>query len=389
MSLYRNSILFFCLMSSVAQAGLSVRSNLELSPQYRQLEQRGMTSINEVWDVFGLFNTHLEWSEGDWFVEAKPEIRAVGSRGVLQAVPAAVSVQTTDRVLSTRRILFRERDGEAQFDFDRLNVRRSFENGDIYFGRKPLSMGVLRFFPVWNKLTLPLVFQPGPEWIENPDVIGGSYQSGRFSHRLFGSRNADNDLVLYESRFAGEGVDLQALGGYWWESPVLGMAGAYDILASTLRLEALWIGRDRKVNPHQQTQLGLGFERALSEKWTLVAESLYQSAGLVDVTNTLAPPSPFMVLNGRWYVLGNFSYQIHPLWNLRFGALAALASDVSYVALGGFEHSLTDNTSLTFKIKWPFGNKHGEFGSDRYTLPLMGYRLGASRTVLLQLQSTF
>lgn len=388
---YCLGILFVLGFCAKANAGWSFRNNVELSPQYRSLSQKGFSEFDEVWDVFALINTHAEYSSENWNFEAKPEIRSVMSRGVLDPLPAGVSSQTSRRVLNSRRMLFREKDGEAYFDFDRLNLRHGFENGDIYIGRKPLSLGVLRFFPVWNKLTLPLIFQPGPEWIENPDIIGGSYQSGRFSYRLVASRTGDaqkDDLVLLETRFSGEGSDLQMLAGWWWENVAVGVAGAFDVLASTLRVEALWLEQTAGANRRPQVQAGLGFERALSEKWTLVTEALYQSEGVLDVKNTLSAPNRFMILSGRWYLLPNLSYQVHPLWTLRAGVLAALTKSDSYVAIAGFEHSVTDNTTLTLKLKLPFGSRVGEFGSARYS-DIFGYRLGASSTALLQLQSTF
>lgn len=372
-----------------AQAEWSLRQSVEVTPQYRKFQQEGMTPLKEVWDVFGMGSVHAQWSADKWFAEIKPEVRAVASRGVLDPVPAGLSVQTGRRVLNTRRMLTREGDGEAYFDFDRLNLRYSYEQGDLFAGRKPLSLGVLRFFPVWNKLTLPLVFQPGPEWIENPDLVGATYASGRYSHRLFASRGTHaqaDDLVLLETRFSGEGLDVQTLVGSWWQHTAAGVAGAFDVASSTVRFETLWLGRFRQEKA--QGQFGLGFERALNEKWTLVAEALYQTSGVTDMRNLLTPPNRFMVLSGRFYLLPHLSYLVHPLWTLRMGMLANPADHPSYVWLGGFDHSVTDNTTLALKLKLPFGSKRGEFGSERI-VDLFGRKLGASATALLQLQSTF
>lgn len=373
-------------------AGWNLRNFAEVSPQYRVLNQDGFATNDSVFDGFGVLNSHAEYSQGTWFVEAKPEIRAVASRGVMNPPPDpnGVSVRTSSRVLNTRRMLVREQDGEAYFDFDRLNIKRTFAEGEIFAGRKPLSLGVLRFFPVWNKLTLPLVFQPGPEWIENPDIAGGSFQRGRFAYRAFAARGdtpKKDDLALFETRFFGKGFELQVLGGHWWEHSAAGLTVAVDALQSTLRLESLWISRFK--DEVSQWQLGLGMERALSSKWTLVGEALYQSAGLNNFANVTASPNRFMVLSGKFYALPYFTYQLHPLWLIQAGVLAGLANDASYVALGGFEHSLNDNTSLNLKIKWPVGAKRGEFGSERFSLPVGGATLGMSSTVLLQMQTTF
>ena len=139
-------ILFFLLpvllfAGASASAGWNLRHFGELSPQYRRLNQEGFAPNDSVFDAFGVLNSHAEWSHGSWFAEAKPEIRAVASRGVKNAPPDpnTVSVATSRRVLNTRRALIRDDDGEAYFDFDRLNVKYTFAQGEVFAGRKPLS----------------------------------------------------------------------------------------------------------------------------------------------------------------------------------------------------------------------------------------------------------
>lgn len=347
-------------------------------------------------DGFGWLSSHVEWSEGEWFAEAKPEVRAVASPGVMNAPPEAVTARLSRRLLNIRRLLTRNEGGEAYFDFDRLNVRYRYENGDVFVGRKPVSLGVLRFFPVWNKLTLPIIFQPGPEWIENPDVIGGSYTQGQFSHRLFASRGEQaqvDDLVMIESRYAGQGFEVQLLLGELWQHIAMGLAGSVDAFEASLRFETLWIEPFR--DERGQAQVGLGFERALDEKWTIVTEALYQSEGQTDTRVRISPfgvPQPaadrFQVLSGRYYLLPYVSYQVHPLWLLRAGVLAGFGQRLSSVVLTGFEHSLSDNTSLILKVKWPLGPSDGEFGAERVRDPL-GRTFGMASTALLQLQATF
>jgi hypothetical protein len=375
-----------------ARADWSVRSSVELSPQLRKLNQHGFGNENDVTDTFALATSHLEWSEGNWFVEIKPEVRAVMSKGILASVPTGVSAQTTRRLLNARRTLVHDSGNpgsEASFDFDRINFRHQFGSGEWYLGRKPLSLGVLRFFPVWNKLTLPLIFQPGPEWIENPDVLGVLSQSNSMTYHLFASRNGEpsvDDLALMTARHVREGYELQFLLGSWWLRSAAGVAGAFDSHSATLRFESIWVSQ--YANETAQAQIGLGFERALDEKWTMVAEALYQTAGLDDLGNSTAPPSRFMSLSGRTYFLPQLSYQIHPLWQLRAGVLTGFAKSSSAIAMGGFEHSMSDNTTLTLKVKLPFGAEKGEFGPERVTAPF-GRKLGMSSSALLQLQSTF
>lgn len=370
-------------------AGWSLRHNGELSPQYRYLNQEGLVSKGSMYEAFAMLNSHGEWSSENLFLEAKPEIRALASRGVKDPQPRAASVETSRRVLNTKRMLRSDEDGEAWFDFDRLNARYTLTNGEAFVGRKPVSLGVLRFFPVWNKLTLPLIFQPGPEWVENPDVVGASYQLDKISYRVFAARGNESktdDIVLGEVRWFAKGFELQMIAGHWWEHPAAGLSAAIDAMGSTLRFESLWIGRFK--DEPSQSQIGLGMERAITEKWTVVAEALYQSAGMSQFQNAVSVPNRFMVLGGKFYALPYFTYQWSALWNVHFGALANFAHKNSYVWLAGFERSLGDNTSLTFKMKVPLGNREGEFGAERLRTPV-GQSVGMAATALLQLQTTF
>jgi hypothetical protein len=382
--------IYFALLASpvLSWAGWNIRNNLELAPQYRHLNQHGFSDDQDVIDFFGMLNSDMVWSAKSLSIEAKPEIRAVQSKYVQGATNNAVSVKTSQRALHSRFTLAHEKEFESYLDFDRLNLKYTFTNGEAFAGRKPVSLGVLRFFPLWNKLTLPLIFQPGPEWIENPDVVGANYQLGRFNYRAFASRGNTaqvDDIVLGEVRFFGKGIELQALGGYWWQHTAIGIAAAIDAFSSTIRLESLYLGEFR--NEKSQVQIGVGIERAIDAKWTFVTEALYQSAGVEDFKNLTSPPNRFMALSGKSYLLPYFTYQMNPLWILNFGALAGFSGEMSYVAIGGFEHSLNDNTSLNLKVKWPLGSRGGEFGDQR--IDVLGRTAGMSSTAFLQLQTTF
>lgn len=387
-------------MSLSARADYSLRTTIELDPQYRNLNQDRLSNFDEHYEGYALLNTHFEGSWGPVFLEVKPELRFLVSRGVQDKIlsPDYVTVKTSKRVLNSNRTLFHEADAEGYFDFDRLNLRYNFDNGEIYAGRRPLTLGVLRFFPIWNKLTLPLIFEPGPEWIENPDVAGFYFQVDSFSFRVFGSRGGEqtfglrdseptrDDLVLAEARYFGKGFELQFLGGTWWEHAAAGLAGSVDIYDNTFRLESLWISARK--DEVAQGQVGLGLETALTSKLTVVSEILYQSAGLDEVKNIGAPPNRFMTLAGKYYALPYMTYQVHPLWSLQGGALVGIMEESTAIGLAGFERSLGDNTTLTLKIKYPFGAPSGEFGSERVADPF-GRKLGLASSVLLKFQTVF
>src|SRR5688500_2533171 len=96
---------------NTSQAETTVRHNIEIIPQYRDLEHKNASTEETFSDLFGKFSTHLEWTRNAWTIEAKPEVRAVVSKGVQDANPLNfVSVRTSDRVLDSRRTIQYEQD---------------------------------------------------------------------------------------------------------------------------------------------------------------------------------------------------------------------------------------------------------------------------------------
>lgn len=377
----RLSLAVLFLFSAVVNAETYHQFHLETFLQHRELNQKGYTEKNSVQEIYFLADVLFQYSKNSFYFEAKPQIRAVES-------PEPVSVETSHRVLNSMRVISDEGSHEVSADFDRLNIRYGKNNWEVFAGRRPISLGVLRFFPVWNKLTLPLVFGPGPQWIENPDVIGGSFQRGAISTRVFAARGdepQEDDLVLGELRYFGSHLEAQFLVGHWWQSSAAGLALSTDWLEATWRLEALGLAGGET---EDQAQLGLGFERALDAKWTIVSE--YYGQTLCRRRNDgygVIPPSQFQVLNGCHYLLPYASYQWSDLLSLSAGTLVNL-TDTSLVGILGGGYQWSDEVTLEAKATLPFGPSRSEFGPARFS-DLFGRELGAQSTVYVSLLATF
>jgi hypothetical protein len=357
-----------------AAAEFSRRFHLELLPQYRELNPGHAVPDDQSHELYLLIDETWQWSSGSWYVEVKPQIRAVQSPAVAKSRPVtATAAWTEKRVLDSRRRIERSPDRDVEFDFDRLNLRYQFEQGEVYAGRRPIGLGVLRFFPVWNKLNMQLSFASGPQWIENPDSVGASWQSGRLALQVFAARTGDeprtDDLAVAVGKYFGESVEAQVLAGSWWRHSAAGLALSKDWHDHTFRLESL--GLDAVDGGRPLMQIGLGMETALGERWVVIGEYLHQNLGrsLADGYG-LAPLNRFMVLNGRHYALAHGSYQWNTEWRLGGGALVNVL-DPSGAVLLDADYAWSDFTSFTLKAHWPFGRRGSEFASERADASLL------------------
>jgi hypothetical protein len=365
--------------------------------QRRSLNQSGFESSSTRMEGFGLVDSAFTASGAEFFFEAKPQVRLVQSPGVKSPGPGVASVGMAPRWLNSRRVIQRAEDRAVYADWDRLNGRwqSRLESGyaEISLGRRPISLGVLRFFPVWNKFTLPLSFTPGPEWIDNPDGAMARYQSQDLSLRAIeiqGQGSAHDAVSLVEAKFSRQNMDAQILVGDWESRETAGLGLAVDHWGATWRLESLHFEPRR--SGHGSTtagtdQVGLGFERALSAEWTVALEYYQQSLCVEKIGGFgVAPLSDVQVLNGCRYVLPYVDYQINSLWHAGIGSLIQLG-DRSGMGFFSAIYSMSDDSTLEFKVKQSFGRRGSEFGSARYKDPL-GRTMGAQSTAYLLWSTT-
>lgn len=368
------AVLLSLFSTPLLAAELTHRFHFEGFAQERQYNDSGTSHTRDFLESYALIDESVEWTSKNWYFEIKPQIRAVQSPAVTAPFPGAVTAATSRRLLNTVRLLNRSEDRDVYFDLDRLNLRYQVGAVEIYGGRRPVSLGVLRFFPVWNKLTLPLVFRPGPEWVENPDSIGASTQFGNIGARAFAARGnhaGRDDLMLGEFKYFGNGFELQSLVGSWWQHTALGLAATVDWNDRALRLETLYISAD--ATTPALVQFGAGVETALNAKWTLVMEGFYQNLGYRKSAAgyPLLPQSRFMLLESHSYFLPHVLYQWSGSWRIGGGGLLNI-EDPSFVGLMNADYIWSDSVSLEFKAKWPIGGPGSEFTAHRW---------GASATV--------
>lgn len=400
----RFPFILFLLLSADA-TGLAAETHWQFHSegivQYRDLNQNGFDTNTSLTEGYALADVGVTTKWESFFLEVKPQFRGAQSPGLNRQGPAATGVGMPPRWLNSRRLIQSSFDRVLYADWDRLNLRwqHSFENSDMELsvGRRPISLGVLRLFPVWNKLTLPLIFLPGPEWIDNPDSVLARYQLERTSFRFIevqGHGSERDSLVLGEAKLSMGSAEAQILAGDWGTRATVGLAVSFDSWGATWRAEGLHFENrresfktDSSFSSAGTDQIGFGIERALNAEWTAVLEYYQQSECATEQgTYGLTPFTEVQVLNGCRYVFPYLDYQINSLWRLSFGSLIQ-AVDFSGMGVIDINHSVSDNTTLELKLKQSFGQSGSEFGSARYS-DLLGRKAGAQSTLYLLLATT-
>ncbi len=384
-------LIFSLLLSFKTFAGkVDSQFHVEGYGQLRELNQNGFLNRESQYEGYLLIDYLYSWVEKDLFFEIKPQLRGLQSPGVQDNGPQMVSIKPSKRWLKTQTLITKNSEQEIYIDFDRLNLRyKVFKNGEIFVGRRPLSFGVLRLFPVINKLTLPLIFRPGPQWIDNPDAAGFTTsisENGSLRLLAVGGEEARADSIyLAELKQAFDAYEFHLLAANWWERNTLATAFSADFFDTTWRFEAIRFSERREEKA--VLQWSAGFEHAINGKLNFVFEYFQQTNCNKDNGSYgIETFSRFQVLNGCKYVFPYLDWQMSDLWRSGIGILANI-DDPSFMNILNLEYSWTDNLSFEFQGKIPVGKNGSEFGKARFTDPL-GRDLGVQTTLYLGLLYT-
>ena len=342
------------------------RSDVLLFGDYRNLNQNGLSIYDSTFDGWLVAGTQLRVRESDFQFEARPEIRGLNSpaAGLPNTDIGQLSVKAPRRFVNLDVKLFSDTNNQWVGDFEKLNASYGNKSFEVYAGRKPISLGVLKVLPVWNKFTRPLPNAAGPALIYSQDSAGFRSQLGDVALQAFdleGATSADSvrlsELIWYNSA-----IELHGFVSRWWEKTVTGLALTKDIFGMTLRGETLWV-------LGQEVQGGLGGEYALNEKWSVLAEFLYLSAGTTDTGNyTVIINSRFRNLRARDYGYAQLQYNLSAFWTITAGAFTNII-DGSTLLIPKVSHSLSDDAELYFNAQIPLGTQGAELGPDAFPFP--------------------
>jgi len=363
-----------------------------LTEGYRRYDRTNDTRFVSVYDTWGVFSSDQSVTQGPFALEVKPELRFVLSQAVSADLddPSRITLEPPPRHFDLETIFDKGSNRQLYAAVEKLSLAYSGETAEIYVGRRPVSLGVLRTFPVWNKFTKPLPFQTALVQRSTSDGAGIRFQTDRILLKALAVVGGDferDGAYLLEATYFGSGFDALLLAGSWWEEKTLGAAFTTDVGGLGVKNEWIVFGAD-KGGPDVEYQNGTGFEYSFGEKFTALVEILYLSQG-VDTSRErpLQLKTRFMPLSSRFYAYGNGSYKFTPLWTGTLGALANLV-DGSVYLMASTARSMSDDLDLTLDVNVPLGPDAAEF-SQRSVFLRNDITLGFPLTAALALKMAF
>jgi len=313
-------------------------------------------------DVFLIFNTQWRGSHEEFSFEARPEIRAVASDTALTGW-ARAAVQAPPRPLNLQWNLGSDPRNEAVLSFERLVFNYQSPSTEISIGRKPVGLGVLSVFPVWNKFSRPMITAFGPLTVYGQDRALARYQSGAWAMQAMAIEGNDPEATarFAEGTYYGENLEAHVLAGSVFDHGAAGFAVTGDVAGMSWRLEEIsFSGRG--------VQAGLGAERAFNAQWSGLVEFLYLEEGASDKNVYLALPEAKNIrpLNARGYGFARVEYKPWDLWVFQLGYLANFV-DSSGLVNGKVVYSLSNESELSLEARHPLGGEGAELSTK--TLP--------------------
>lgn len=344
-------------------------SEVSIFPTYIHLPSLLNANPSEQEDVYLFVNTRVTGANRNFSFDIQPEMRTMeGSKDLLS--PMRVDVQSPNRLMSLNSKLNSSPRNETVLDLERLNVNYRVGSAEFSLGRKPVSLGVLSVFPVWNKFTRPLIVDFGPLRTFNQDQASVRYQSGAWMFQAIDieERTVERATRIGEITWYGDGFEIHFLGGEWWQSGAFGVAAIQDIKGFSFRLEEISFSGDG-------VQLGAGVERALNEHWSFLGEYLYLERGDSSTDQYLVVPlSQFRPLLAKNYGFVRFEYKQGQLWTFQLGSLINFL-DRSELLNPNVRYSLSNDTDLSLEGRLPIGADKAEL--SRALMPtqlLLGLR---------------
>ncbi len=364
------------------------RFDLQTNGIYRSLSQQGFSEAATVADGLVFFGSQVMATSDSFEFEVRHELRSIF--GDTPTYPpgdiARLNIQSPERFFRMDRILIENDRTVVVSDFERMRASWVLENGEIWLGRRPISLGTLSFFRVWNKFTRPIAGLFGPVITFGSDGFGASYQFGDVSFKavsLYGVEKQD-DAHLVEMLWYNPFAEIRFLGGRWWNHTAAGFAFSKTIFDWMLRFESVHLKNDSRT----ETQVGLGIDGAISSVVSVLAETYYQSIGEVDTSRyTVFDPSRFTNMRARYYSILLLNWQATSLWKLAAGDLIN-GVDGGMIGILRANYSWSDNIELVSEFNLPFASEGAEFAKRTFVFKDGNY-LGSGSQLTVGLKATF
>lgn len=365
--------IFLINFSAATRANFEMSQELNLYLARREINQTNLSQEknNSIISQFGWFASNIRYSnDGQFNLELKPEIRHLRDDGVslFKTDPAYTTISPVKRYFPLEWRLQKEKNSETYLSLEKAKLSFQSNNLEAYAGRKSVSLGTLRIFPVWNKFSKisPLSFA-APQIIATQDGGGVRYQQDDKMFQMISviDENEEKNAYIAEAVFFGEIIETHFLAARWWNANALGFAFTKDLLGMSLKGEALYIPNGKNLN-QEIFQAGFGGEYAFTETISAFFEYFYESNGhskKEDYKITL--PDRFAFLQSKSYLYTQAIWKLTPTFSLSQGLLIN-SYDKSTLILSKADYSFSESTDFTMALSTPTGAKGSEFSTNTF-----------------------
>jgi hypothetical protein len=363
------------LLTMAASAGVTYESETSLQGVHRNFPN-GASSITNINEGFLESRTGFRYSTDNFQMEAKALLRSIQSPANQDSKDFAFTSLEPPRRLFKLYTKIGPDDSANQTYLDTGSLWGSYnkENWTFSAGRRAIGIGVLKVFPVWNRLYPVVPTLSGYMLVNNPDVVDVRWSKSQWTVAMYSifSQYYDDAITAMEFIHYGEKLESHFIVSDWWQQATAGYSGVVDSDMGIFRLETLGIAQGSS-NTSKGFQVGLGWERAFTAKLSFLAEYYHSSFGTRKTSDyLLQDPTAFRTLLATDYIYPKLSYKITDFLSNDLGALCNLI-DGSFMIINETNYSLSDTMDLFALIKKPTGTSGKEFG--HLTVPVTNQTL--------------
>ena len=387
--------LFPLVLLSVSPAAYGAEAKLThdflLSGAYKSYHLQETAAYDWTAEFFGAYNPELTWFSPRWKLAIQPSLMYLASPGLSISSPLAANQGLRSRrdVNRLRNILVDTDERQMSTDIDVLYVEHTWGRHSQTLGRRPLGLGTVKYFSVWNRFSPNILSDLSGYRTENPDYAELKYSGDAFGvsgSYVFGGTNRTSAALL-NPKLSFDTLEIQALGGQWWNYLAGGIALTVDLFGTAFRVETLGLQNSENTG-ERDFHLAAGIDRALTSWLSITLEGNYFQNGAVRVENyNRHAANPFQSLLADKYGFGFLDFQFGTFWTGGLGALVN-AVDGSMLAIFKLRWSATENVDVFAQGFVPSGGSNVEFGvqSDYYD---PDFKTGPVQPISLNLKATF
>lgn len=343
-----------------------------------------LTNFNE---AYGETRSGFKYKSGDFQMEAKVLVRSLQSPINADRDDFAFADMTPPKRLFQLYDIIDGSENQTLIDTGALWSSYYLGNWQLTAGRRPMGIGVLKVLPVWNRLYPIIPTLSGYQFVNNPDLLEARWSEDKWSFAAFSifSEFYDESINALEFIHYGDTLESHFLISKWWDQGTLGYSGVVDTMSGIFRTEILAVA-DAGQMTSDGIQVGIGWERAMSDKLSFLIEYYHSSFGSSEPEDYLLQnPTPFRTLLASRYAYPQMVYRLSDFLSNELGVLVNLV-DGSSMLVDDLVFSFSDNISIVGTLKKPMGGSNQEFGHLK--VPVTGQSVEYVQWVSVALKMT-